>query len=546
MIRSTHRKDPKSLRSISWLGPSLICLAVAPLFLVGLGDAVLWTDEAQTAGLARSVLRHGVPMTGTGPDSVTAHCGEEAGLGGLHLQMPWLQAYLAAASIAALGLTSFAARLPFALFGWACVPLAGWVTGLAGGRRFDRYAAMLLTGTSVYFLLHARQARYYAPAAFFVLLAVGAYLDRSRSGGATRAWLLPAAVTGLVLTFDVSALGVLAGLGMLTLWEAWRQGDQSLRQWWERASFLVVPSLVLVGWIALASTAPSRRSPGAFADPVLKLLYYAAQMNAHVAPLLVVVPMAILLLLRRRDERDRLRGLASILTIIALGLLAAMAPPLTFPRYFIAFVPLVLVGVALLVGVLPSTHRRFGLPAAAAVVLLLIAGTPHKISHDVVRSTAGLVGFGQRVWHPVESWSPLLLELVAELRDPPTGPVSAVIEHVNTHGTPGERILVSYAMPALRYHTGLVTYGGLTCEFPPAGSAPEWIWLRPGWRLGEAALVQDWVDEQIDLSQYERIELPVPDRQWENREDIHQHVFRDPGPKAPPVVLYRLRRTPDG
>jgi len=68
----------------------LLTLLTAPLFLYGLGSTYLWQDEAQTALLARSVLRHGVPMVGEGPESLSAHAGEDAGPGGVYLQIAWL------------------------------------------------------------------------------------------------------------------------------------------------------------------------------------------------------------------------------------------------------------------------------------------------------------------------------------------------------------------------------------------------------------------------------------------------------------------------
>ena len=79
----------------------LITLVSLPLFLYGLGSTYLWQDEAQTALLGRSVLRYGVPMVGSGAESLSAHMGSDAGLYGIYFQISWLQAYVAAVELRA-------------------------------------------------------------------------------------------------------------------------------------------------------------------------------------------------------------------------------------------------------------------------------------------------------------------------------------------------------------------------------------------------------------------------------------------------------------
>src|SRR3990172_11633055 len=122
----------------------LLTLLTAPLFLYGLGSTYLWQDEAQTALLARSVLRHGVPMVGEGPESLSARAGEDAGPGGVYLQIAWLQAYVAAAGFALFGESAWAARAPFALAGWLSVPLVAWTMRRAGARVLAAPLAALL------------------------------------------------------------------------------------------------------------------------------------------------------------------------------------------------------------------------------------------------------------------------------------------------------------------------------------------------------------------------------------------------------------------
>ncbi len=138
----------------------LIAVLCSPLFY-GLGATYLWQDEAQTALLGRSVLKHGVPMVGSGADSLSCCGGRDAGVGGLYLQIAWLQAYVAALSLAVFGESSWSARLPFALAGWLCVPLVGWTLHRAGSTLGTARLGSALTAVSVFFIIAARQARYY-------------------------------------------------------------------------------------------------------------------------------------------------------------------------------------------------------------------------------------------------------------------------------------------------------------------------------------------------------------------------------------------------
>jgi hypothetical protein len=272
----------------------------------------------------------------------------------------------------------------------------------------------------------------------------------------------------------------------------------------------------------------------------LKPIYYTAQFNAHVIPLLLVLPLVASAIKRSVcDGRMRLVGVLAVLT--AGGTLAAFAPPLAFPRYTIALVPLMLCGLTLLIG---NFADRFGRPALVATVMgvFVVSGVPHKLSHDVARATGRALGLAERMqFHPAEPWRPAIVDLLAELREPPDGPVAAVVTHLLGYAEPGETVLTTYNVPGLRFHTGLTTYGGLTCALPER--PPDWIWLREPWKTHRlTAVIYDWIAANVDLADYEVITIDVPDRRFENREDIHAHIFRNPGPDAPPVRLLRRRQ----
>src|SRR5438445_10718984 len=99
----------------------LLILAAA-LILPNLEDHYLWDDEAETALLAKNILRFGVPVAWDGASLISQECGSDYDANYLWLQTPWLPIYLTAASLSVFGASAFAARLPFALLGLLAVP----------------------------------------------------------------------------------------------------------------------------------------------------------------------------------------------------------------------------------------------------------------------------------------------------------------------------------------------------------------------------------------------------------------------------------------
>src|SRR4029453_4555946 len=117
-----------------------------------------------TALLAQNTLRFGVPVAWDGVSLVSQECGADYDENYLWRQTPWLPIYLAAASFALLDVSTFTARLPFALLGLLAVPSMYLLARRASA---DRLTALIGAGSlllSVPFLLHTRQCRYYAVA----------------------------------------------------------------------------------------------------------------------------------------------------------------------------------------------------------------------------------------------------------------------------------------------------------------------------------------------------------------------------------------------
>ena len=95
---------------------------------------------------------------------------------------PWGQFLVAAAGIATLGQTTIGARLPFALAGFATVLLFyRLVRKYCDSLPMAAMAALLLLANA-YWILHARQCRYYSLSSLFLVVTLSCYA-RWQSGG---------------------------------------------------------------------------------------------------------------------------------------------------------------------------------------------------------------------------------------------------------------------------------------------------------------------------------------------------------------------------
>ena len=171
-----------SMRVDRLFSPIMIILALgAFLLFFHLDHRPFWQDEAETACLAKHVLKYGVPRAYDGVNLVSQEAGHEYGPNYLWRWSPWLQIYVAAGAFRLGGLTTYAGRFPFALLGLGCIFL---VYQLVRHNFRDRTWALMaaaLLACSVPFLLFARQCRYYSLGAFLTLASLYAFREKWQS-----------------------------------------------------------------------------------------------------------------------------------------------------------------------------------------------------------------------------------------------------------------------------------------------------------------------------------------------------------------------------
>jgi 4-amino-4-deoxy-L-arabinose transferase-like glycosyltransferase len=527
------------------------------LVLPGIGATSLWSDEAETALVARNILSTGVPTAFDGRNLVSIFPDQRDVRDGLYYWQPWLQMYLAAGSMAVFGTTSFAARLPFCL---AFVVLVG--VSYRSFRRWhpDRQRALIASAlmlTSLPLLLHARQCRYYLLVPLFSVLLADAYLalledPRLRRGVLLIAWftllfnsLYPAAVL----------MGLVLGIDLLRRWlSGQRPSPPVLRLLLVAAAGALIVNLPM----AVYSTVwhrPFGSQPGYSGLDVfgVYLLRYVLTLNNDFFPLLLVLAAAAWHwreLVRRRWSEHPATALCLTACGVQLGILS-LTTNYPFSRYMIGMAPFLLF---LASGVLLrlSGHRVWLAGSLAGVVMLtnalhVLPLIPLRLTplQDAQWTVAGVEGRFLEARNPSLSYGrgevkelinqPVGLPIaryIGGLGKPAPGPIDAIVEYLAEHAVDSDRVKIAYGDLPLMFHTKL----RVTNAHQVGEPAPEWMIPRHFSPMRTDATFR----RETERHAYEKTELAMPDLQWNNRPDPLYHHFGSPDPdSAPPVQVWR-------
>jgi 4-amino-4-deoxy-L-arabinose transferase-like glycosyltransferase len=510
-----------SMRVDRLFPPIIIILALgAFLLLFGLDNRPFWQDEAETAGLAKNVLKYGVPRAYDGVNIISQEQGREFDANYIWRWSPWLQIYVAAGAFRLGGFTTFAGRLPFALMGLACIFLVYYVVR----RNFDDHnwalcAATLLT-FSVPFLLFARQCRYYSLGALFTLLSLYAFYENWQSR--FRPALLLCLSIGLL--FYTNYLLFFSYVMPTFLLGIWLYPEKfSLKR------TIIIALLILIIIV-----------PG--------LLLFRIQEQSHIMNLMVIpnnlmnyfvdlfqymIPLPIVLYLLWRW--------GAVLRTRALNTGES-------GEKFILFLGLIIVGNIIILSLAPQCEHRYlvHLYPLCAIILgwvILRAWRYDKISGVLL---AFLLFFTNWLYLVPMGWLqitnrpshtnrqmltypnfPLKLFL-AELFFPYPDVNGNFIRFFQTQAQPGDLILTTYGDLPLQFYTPFQVIGGLQGHISPS-RPPDWVVSRYEIRYNRNYQLQDsekFIRENLSLAaDYQAITLPWEDEPFGNRADPYYHRF---------------------
>jgi hypothetical protein len=509
----------------AWIERSfpVLLLILASLFLfTNLDDYLLWQDEANAALLGRNVLTYGVPRVFDGNNLLLfIHSDVDESL--IWRLWGWLPLYTNALTYQVFGISTWGARLPYALtglgfFAWAFFRVRMerpfWVAALF----------ILLSVFSVPLLLHFRQCQYYGPSIVFtgLLFFIG---QRDLARLRTRAafvlasillfhthiliWMASMAASGarhvisalkgtsrlkdLVQTYLLALLFALPGAFIYRPWEFKR--DHQTRLGVDALTYLKKAIFDFTNLV----------------EPVYGFHAFA----------IMAIPIFLAFMAFRKSFSIR-TGFPFVFCLVYFLFITLFSRNAYF-RYFTPLIPVFFYGLVLLAEVLVSRKRVLG--ALFLATLLLTNVLQIRLS----RTGEAYSLFGQ-----------FLFELTHQNSDVN----EEIVDHLRENSRPTDVVFTNYGAFPIIYYTRLRVGGGPTGYLLPsvpqrvpveAVRKPDWVIVRQSFSAHKDTLM-----ELVKESDYERVPLSGVDTVWGNRPSPYFHHFATPS-KGPPIELYRRR-----
>ena len=464
-MSQAHHKTPRSVVDSLRSRRFVIALPYAALFglafyllFCNLDGRLLWGDEAETALLAKNVLRFGIPKTVDGVNHITELGNfRDENTGHIWTWTPWLQEYVTAASYLVLGETTWSSRAPFAAIAWLSVVLLALVVYRIYRDHRIAFASSVLLVTCEVFLLHARQCRYYAITvlAEVILIHGGSQLLSGRKSGT---WLL---ALGLILQFYTNYIVAVANMPLLIAlgWSVHKERPK------------LAQLLIAFGIFATASApwviyARPWRQLAVLVHENLgsKFLYYVTEWHFHFVPWIFLLLPGIGLLAKFFGSKSqatskRVTQFEYSLLVGLGGYFAILLVPPTELRYLLPLLP---VGCLLCAA---WTFRYIRWPIVAASVIALQA-----------TSNLFAVGmtFGAARQH---HWRAPVMEYIASLHGRYRNRFTDVLDAFSKNAHAGESVWVADPEFPLIFYTGVKIIDARL-------GVPE-MW--PDWILAESA-----------------------------------------------------------
>jgi len=555
-----------------------VALVALALVLSGLGKDHLWADEGDTAVFAQNIIRYGVPKAWDGITFVDSDKGARLNRDLVMVTSPWLQYYVAAASLFVFGKNTLSARLPFAIAGWLTVLFAYYLVSQTTARRWGALCTAAMLVGSVQFLFYCRQCRYYALSMLLTLLLLWTFLKMKSARGCA---LFAVIATLLFHAHPIGSLPILT-LGLLTF--IYRPFSIQRRWFWIAAPAIIALTTpwVFFGGSGYSESMGSVQSIRQFAGRIVQYLIECAS----VTPLIGIVVIGMILGFKKRwNDRSRTsessaveqivpdQGEAIIIFTLVTLLFCALTIAATQSadslwrigvRYTTTVFPLL----AMTAGILIDKISRGRFIAILSLAAIFVFTKFAQLTPWIFWGKSVTTFDGKEV---VEAHLPnniaerflntrQQLFFLSDLFASNPGTIATVSSFLREHSQPTDKLITNYEWEPLYFHTGLPQALKILPDYPIYQAAKlkglpsyvfdvdqvRWVIWRPAWD-GYQEYFAGAVQQEI-VHRGGRIErvAEVPETLWENRENIHfrrfsggRYLFH--GPETfPPASIFRV------
>jgi hypothetical protein len=515
-------RQPGASQRVEIFAQAAIFGLAALLLFWALTEKYLWQDEAATAVLAVRMLQFGRPMAYDGKNLLTIDMQDEEEDAELSKRtkepqaaidyyvaqgnfkkdttwkwQPWGLFAIAAVGIKLLGQTTLGARLPFALAGFATVPLLYYLVR----KQFGSFQAAALSATLLvansYWILHARQCRYYSVSSLFLVLTLWAF-GHWQWGGRSPAAFIVVAWCWFQVDYG-TVLPVMAALFLEALLA-------EPRKFWRTVTAGVILGATLAPFVYFYDLL--HRGSDADGTWVERFRQNLFNTNEFVVPLLIVL--AVMFVLWKEWDSlpvgERRMVCAGCAVIAALDLWIPTVTVYSFVRYVIIAAPVGAMLTGWLIARVLGRDWRLAWLAAAVLIFTPLVSLPLRLPFPPPGWWDG------SIWYRAE-----LKDLRAEIFGHQPDPNRMVIDWLRQNSKPTDEILISYEDIPLMYYLPNPIRGGIATfrVEDDAKTAPRFVVLR------HSADFVHWPVFEREMGKYkwEVVPLKAPDVQWGNNPD---------------------------
>jgi hypothetical protein len=368
----------------------IVIALAAVLAFTGLTNHPFWDDEANTAIIARNLLKTGHFSAWDGVNVLGYRLGAELDENLNNIFAPPLQHFIAAAGIWLFGETTFGGRIIFAVAGLlALVPLFFWTRWHLQGQ-VPSWLPALLAALNPSYLMYIRQCRYYAIAMLFTAVILAAFsFPKSVRRSTVYAGITGGLAAGLLMLTNYLCAAALAGVLPLFLFlRRYRNKEQYFSLGIIYVAFLITGMYILIAANPFSATVIEKGDITGLARFGTLLWWHMTGLGLfEFFPVLVPAFLIILLAVKpfMNSRPLALEGLFIVFVMCGYIFITALFTPQPVSRGeefadMRYVVPLILIGAVATACVIQACWNYGHLPyTAIAIVILALAVTSNVL-----------------------------------------------------------------------------------------------------------------------------------------------------------------------
>nr|MBU1327714.1 glycosyltransferase family 39 protein [Candidatus Omnitrophota bacterium] len=502
------------------------------LIFKNLSNNYLWQDEAESAVLAKNILKFGYPSAFDGTNSLRAYLSSF----GANYQWkfhPWLHFYLISLSYTILGENTFSSRLPFAICGLLSIVLVFFLAKKVFKKDGVALLSVLFTCTSIPFILHMRQCRYYGLQTFLVLGIILTYLKILQKKE-RYLWLAGILLTALYYTNNGAFVPVF-GAVFIHFFLASKENAM-------RKRFIIMCVGVILAalpWAIYSSISPQYLAKLDFMTLKKNFGFQIRVLNKYIFPLFFFIALYLFHSIKNKswkirvDKEDK-PGLKLILILLGVNICFYTIVEQRTIRYYVHLFPFLYILQAWIFVTFLSKRKII-----CAILILLLIFT--NLFHNSLPYI-----FKKKLAKETDFY---LVKYLYEITHDYDGPLEGTVIFLKQHARPGDTVKVAYDDASLIFYLPYLKIEN--DHFFNNKNFPEWIVWRDYWINEYKGYNKEYdhqwksgYDEQYVReikARYIAHEIPYPDIIWDNRpDDMEYHKFKT-SDEPRKVIIYERK-----